>query len=1548
MAQKPPVPLGFVLALPTAAFTLAVVAITSWSLTQSYRMAVSEAAQQWFLVSEEAILRRYERLLREPKMVSRVLAKSVPVGASLGDAALERRLQDLLEVVPAVDRGAIALTPESWFFSWGRFGQGQLWRSPETLPPGLRQWQRELLALERPVGQVGSVPGADGSRVRAVVYFHPLGDRPAQRGSVSAAVYLTRFGEVLEQRANGSKKQLVILDGQGQVIAATANAAPLIARIKKAENAAAGLTLLPAPSSAPLTLSRDDQFRATEVVADGASSFVFTAPLQVGDFQWRLVMVGPAAEFAPQVTVDPDRLLFLAGGILVGGVMLNVGIGLAIARSIQKLEAANQNLREGTSYAPVLLTVPIKEFQSLADGLNALSARLQQDRAEWRAEQAIFFDQGTTLHGIFTADGTVLKINAAWERTLGFRQEVLVGRQLWELFHPDDVAPTFKACDRLNTPPYTLKNFVTRCRDAAGTYHYLEWQATLRDGTIYASVQDVSRRILAEQHLRQREETLQTISMLSPARIYILVQQPDGSYSYEFISHAVEAMYECTQAEACANPELMHAAIHPEDRPAYDAYAKACLDALEDFEYEWRIITPSGKTKWIRARSHFVPREGGVYAWYGVAEEITERKQSQLTLEASEERLRTTLDLNALGSWEWYLEANKVFWNAQTYLLLGVPPTEEATYDRFIQVVHPEDLSHMSQAIAQAQATNEGYDCEFRVVLPDGGSRWLHARAACYRQDGVVTRMVGIIYDISDRKGAELERMQQAELLSSVFDGIADLMCVVDTQGHFLKLNASWEHILGYPIDALLGRNYMDFVYADDHELTRMAVERLSQKRPIPLVTNRYVAADGTLRWIEWRATWLGDGTLIGIGRDSTERRQVELELEETEARLRSFLNLSAAVIYIKDWEGRYQWVNEELLRVLQISSDQVLGKTDHDFFPPEKAEELHALERRVWEENATLQTEEVLPLADGDHTFIVTKFPLQRGGQPYALGGICVDISDRIRAEAALREREAQLESFFSLSMDGFFFMTHDEPIAWSDAIDKEQALDYALDHLRVTKANSAFAAQYSTTVREILGQTCRQFFGVDELATAREALQQLYDSGTLTCMTTELAQDGRAITIEGHYICLYDTAGRIRGHFGIQRDISDREAVKNELLRAKELAEQVAQSKSAFLSNMSHEIRTPLNGVLGMTQMLRDSPLTPEQLQWVQTIDESGEALLAVVNDILDFSKAESGKFLLESLPFSPSEILTSVGRILYQAAVQRRNRLQTQIDPRLPQQIRGDRNRLRQILLNLVGNGIKFTEQGTITVRGALDAETEEGYTLLWTVQDTGIGIPPAYLPNLFQPFTQADASTSRRFGGTGLGLAICHRLAHLMGGTIWVESGGHIGGSPPPHWQPQAPTVPGATFYLMLPADRVDAVPPQAARYPEIHGSQAPIRILLVEDGEINQKIMQAHLRYYGYEAAIATNGQQALDLLGRSPFDLIFMDMQMPELDGIATTQRIRQNPSLHPQPYIVALTANSEPGDRQRCLESGMDDFISKPIQRHHLQRVLRAYMANH
>ncbi|MDQ8036785.1 MAG: ATP-binding protein [Pedobacter sp.] len=402
----------------------------------------------------------------------------------------------------------------------------------------------------------------------------------------------------------------------------------------------------------------------------------------------------------------------------------------------------------------------------------------------------------------------------------------------------------------------------------------------------------------------------------------------------------------------------------------------------------------------------------------------------------------------------------------------------------------------------------------------------------------------------------------------------------------------------------------------------------------------------------------------------------------------------------------------------------------------------------------------------------------------------------------------------------------------------------------------------------------------------------------------------------------------------FGLAaRDASDKYIERLQL--AREAAEAASRAKSDFLTTMSHEIRTPLNGVIGLNTLLLDTELNAQQRQYVELSRLSGETLLHLINDILDLSKIEAGRLELEPLPFDPREVGNSAIHLLQEKARGKGLELQADFDFDVPEGLRGDPARLRQILVNLLGNAVKFTESGSVRLSCHVAKQRYRKVWLRYEVQDTGPGILPDVLARLFQPFTQADVSTTRQYGGSGLGLSISRRLAEVMGGELDVQ------------------TVPGqgSTFWLEIPFDtlaRGEQLRSSQSTFQQAESQSADVRghVLVAEDNSVNQLVASEALKRLGYHVDIVGNGREAVEAVRHRPYDLIFLDCHMPVMDGFEACRAIRANEAAGQKIPIIAMTASALKGDREKCLEAGMDDYLPKPVRLNDLRAALERWVA--
>ena len=481
--------------------------------------------------------------------------------------------------------------------------------------------------------------------------------------------------------------------------------------------------------------------------------------------------------------------------------------------------------------------------------------------------------------------------------------------------------------------------------------------------------------------------------------------------------------------------------------------------------------------------------------------------------------------------------------------------------------------------------------------------------------------------------------------------------------------------------------------------------------------------------------------------------------------------------------------------------------------------------------------------------------------------------------------------------------------------------------DHLEKIVAWNPFAEQMLEMNREdFFNKPIQSLYPDREWRKIRKL--KIRQKGVVSGIMTQVYKKDRSLLdVDASISILKGPQGAVIGSIGILRDISKQKRIQEMMLQAKLAAEEANSSKSLFLAKMSHELRTPMNAVLGMLDLTLDTQLTDEQKDNLKVAKEAAGNLLGLLNDILDLSKAEAGKITIEAIEISPREIIRSVWKGLMILTSHKGIELRYTVSNDVPNLLMGDPVRIRQVIINLINNAIKFTHKGYVEIGLKILSVKGDEYELLFFVKDTGIGIPKNKIGFLFELFSQVDAGTARRYGGTGLGLAISKKLVEMMGGRIWVESEEGKGSS--------------FNFILTMPISKgMPAVSSgngmlDAAGAPTTDEGIGRIRILLAEDNLVNQKVASRTLEKRGWEVIIANNGQETLDLLAKSHFDVILMDDHMPEMSGIEATAMIRneeKQTGLHIP--IIAMTANAMSGDRERYLSLGMDGYVSKPIDR--------------
>ncbi len=1081
-----------------------------------------------------------------------------------------------------------------------------------------------------------------------------------------------------------------------------------------------------------------------------------------------------------------------------------------------------------------------------------------------------------------------------------------------------------------------------------------------------------------------------------------------------------------------------------------------------------------GSHYWVQTTIHPIRGEDGKIAQYlAFRTDISSQKEVEIKLRNSQMHLQEASRVAKVGSWELDLVSQKLIWSGTTKMIFEVAADYEPSIETALEF-YPEgaERDRVKLLMERAIASGEAFDEEFQVQTLSGARKWVRGIGHAELIDGRCVRLFGVIQDIDEDRKMLAESERTASLLRNLVDSATELSVIAtDRDGVISLFNVGAEKLLGYQAKELVGCQTPAKFHLSSEieqraaELTRSygapvegfeAFVKVSLDEGSELREWTYVRKDGAHVPVALVVTPMrgpvGELTgFLGIARDLSAQKKAENELRESEMRFRRSFEHSGIGMAIVSLEGRWIQVNQSLLDMLGYEREQLLGMTFQDITHPEDLEaDLGLLKDTLAGKRQSYTMEKRYFNVSGETIWVKLNVSLVRDykGEAVHFVSQMENISESKKLTREMKEVSDRLELAVQAAGVGIW----DLDIVSGKLIWDEQMFSL-----------------YGLNREEFLGSlsSWQKCLHPDDLQSTLRAIEQAIEcSQEINTNFRVVWPDGTVKHLRALAHVERDSEGNAVRMIGTNWDESEFVAQRQAVEEMAERAEEANRAKSQFLANMSHEIRTPINGVIGMTALLLDSPgLSFEQVKQAQVIQSSGEALLALINDILDFSKIEAGKLDLEILDFDLRDMLDDLNGLLSFRANEKNLVFICGAENHVPDRLTGDPSRLRQILLNLVGNAIKFTAKGKVEVTVSMLHHDEKEAELRFSVRDSGIGISEAKKETLFKEFTQADTSTTRLYGGTGLGLAICKQLVDLMGGDIGVNSQVGEGSE---FWftirfpyketeykKEQRHQLSGKTALLVLrsesdrkdldsrikdwnvrtthcslgsecisllrkqaasgryddfvffdPADNDLTVEQLVAEIGQLEGSSAlkvlllgegggqgddcglprlgrpyrrsalynlmvegiapakrmetafeeiapkhfigrDTRILVAEDNVVNQMVVRGILGKFGLHADTVGNGLEAIEALQRISYDLVLMDVQMPELDGLEASRRIRAGiagEGARNVP-ILALTAHARMEDKQECLEAGMNEYVSKPVAPKALFKMLDRFL---
>jgi len=1083
------------------------------------------------------------------------------------------------------------------------------------------------------------------------------------------------------------------------------------------------------------------------------------------------------------------------------------------------------------------------------------------------------------------------------------------------------------------------------------------------DGSIlwHGFITDISERKKAEESLHTQAYVLENISQG--------VNYVDEHKIIRYTNRAFEQIFGYEPGELIGQPATILNDLPPEENARFIESVMVMVEAQGHWRGEIRNRKKDGTPILTSAHVTGIPMQGQLFA-VTVQEDITERQQAEQALRDKEQWLRLALEAGELGTWQHDQRTGMIHLDDRGRDMYGF--SHHDVPDTLIRVgIHPDDMLLLRQAFLEsARPEGDGhYRAEYRFTRPDGAVRWLALQAQAFFAGEGADRQpvwgVGTVQDITIRKQIEEDARVAQEFFRILFH-VSPVPTVLLRWPELTiaDLNQSFANMVDYPRDELLHQDFLHLRLSQDPVVIEEAVRKLVETNHLQdyeyTFINRHKETRESLIFAE-RVIQQGNEFVIVKIIDITERKQAEKTIQAERQHFRDLFEHSPMPTWLEDLSGIIQWMDElrtqgvtdlneylaqnpeqmaaalSLIKVVDVNQAAVSQNAARDkahlinslaqLLIPETYPGVQKEIEALWQNGRSVEFTLNGQRLDGQPLTAIIRMdvPEPNGEPDYARVIITsTDITELTQAEKALRESEERLGGIVGSAMDAII------------TVDEEQ---------NVVLFNAAAEKMFACNTQDALGQSINRFVPARFHEAHGEDIRLFSRTNTTNRAMGRLGElmavraDGIEFPIEAS---ISQTAAAGKPLFTIiLRDITERKQMVNALaeernLLASRVAERTAnlsqanaelaranRLKDEFLSNMSHELRTPLNAILNLSESLQErvyGDINHQQNETLRIIGESGQHLLELINDILDLSKIEAGKLQLLLTTTNIETVCQATIRMTREPAIKKNLRMALEMEPDMPDLI-ADERRLKQILVNLFSNAVKFTpDGGQIGLKVVHDAAAE---AVRFTVWDTGIGIASEQLPALFKPFVQLDSALSRQYSGSGLGLALVHRLVELHGGSVGVES------------EPGQ----GSRFFFTLPITPFDAIMAQTADpLPQLAFSTSPTQpvadaplILIVDDNPVNVLSLSDYLVFRGFRTQIAINGTEAIQMAHEFQPNLIIMDVQMPEVDGLEITRHLRRLPAFATTP-IIALTALAMPSDREKCLQAGMSHYVTKPV----------------